>query len=372
MNRLTLYVLRQAVMVALSVGVIFSAAVWLLQSLRLIDLIVNRGLSIGLFFYLAILILPRFVDVVLPIAIFTGVLFVYAKLIAESELVVMRASGVSQRALAKPALLVGLIGMIILYSMSLYFLPTANRAFKDLQFEIRNKFAAVLVQEGVFNTISDTLMVYVKQRDTNGDLVGLLIQNTSDKNKPITISAERGAIAETDDGPRILLVNGIRQQFDRETGKLSSLTFQKYTLDLSEVKDAAEIRDRQPDERYIDELIAPRLINGKPDQALVTELHMRLAGPLAALSMAALPILCLLPGEFNRRGQSRRIFLAVAIALAIEIVDVGFKNLAGRTPVAIPLIYLNALAPFLALLWLLWRDRVGDLPLLATRAARAR
>src|SRR5665213_291473 len=360
MNRLTLYVLRQAVMVALSVGVIFSAAVWLLQSLRLIDLIVNRGLSIGLFFYLAIMILPRFVDVVLPIAIFTGVLFVYAKLIAESELVVMRASGVSQRALAKPALLVGLIGMIILYSMSLYFLPTANRAFKDLQFEIRNKFAAVLVQEGVFNTISDTLMVYVKQRDT------------SDKDKPITISAERGAIAETDDGPRILLVNGIRQQFDRETGKLSSLTFQKYTLDLSEVKDAAEIRDRQPDERYIDELIAPRLINGKPDQALVTELHMRLAGPLAALSMAALPILCLLPGEFNRRGQSRRIFLAVAIALAIEIVDVGFKNLAGRTPVAIPLIYLNALAPFLALLWLLWRDRARDLPLLATRAARAR
>ncbi len=76
MDRLTRYVLRQSLMVALSVAVVFSAAVWLLQSLRLIDLIVNRGLSVGLFLYLAVLILPRFVDVVLPIAVFTAVLFV--------------------------------------------------------------------------------------------------------------------------------------------------------------------------------------------------------------------------------------------------------------------------------------------------------
>src|SRR6185437_2061149 len=133
-----------------------------LQSLRLIDLIVNRGLSLGTFLYLAILILPRFVDVVMPIAVFSAVLFVYAKLISESELIVMRASGMSQWALAKPAFLVGGISMFVLLSMSLYFLPTANRAFKDMQFEIRNKFATVLVQEGVFNTVSDTLMVYVK------------------------------------------------------------------------------------------------------------------------------------------------------------------------------------------------------------------
>ncbi|MGB8180747.1 MAG: LptF/LptG family permease, partial [Stellaceae bacterium] len=126
MDRLTWYVFRQTLMVTLSVGVIFSAAIWLLQSLRLVDLIVNRGLSIGLFLYLAVLILPRFVDVVLPIAIFTAVVFVYAKLIAESELVVMRASGMSQWALAKPAMMIGATGLIILYAMGFYFLPASN------------------------------------------------------------------------------------------------------------------------------------------------------------------------------------------------------------------------------------------------------
>jgi len=354
---MTWYVFRQALIVTLSVGVIFSAAVWLLQSLRLVDLIVNRGLSIGLFLYLAVLILPRFVDVVLPIAVFTAVIFIYAKLIAESELVVMRASGMSQWALAKPALLIGAAALITLYAMAFYFLPASNRAFKDLQFEIRNKFATALIQEGVFNTLSDTLMVYVKERDAKGDLLGLLIENTSDKDKPITISAERGALVETPEGPRILMVNGTRQIFDRLTDKLSSLSFKSYTLDLSEMQNAPTLRDRQPDELYLDELL-----DNLNNRALMVELNMRLSGPLMALSMAAIPILCLLPGEFNRRGQARRILTAVAAALAMEIVDVGLTNLARSTLTVIPLIYINAIGPFLATLWLCWRSATAPLP----------
>jgi lipopolysaccharide export system permease protein len=338
-------------MVALSVGVIFSAAVWLLQSLRLVDLIVNRGLSFGLFLYLAVLILPRFVDVVLPIAIFTAIIFVYAKLIAESELVVMRASGMSQWALAKPAMILGVAGMIVLYAMGFYFLPASNRAFKDLQFEIRNKFAAALIQEGVFNTLSDTLMVYVKRRDSKGDLIGLLIENTSDKDKPITISAERGALVETSDGPHILMVNGVRQQYDRLSGKLSSLSFKSYTLDLAEMRNVPTLRDRQPDELYLSELLG-----NLDNPALYVELNMRLAGPLTALSMAAIPILCLLPGEFNRRGQARRILAAIGVALTMEIVDVGLTNLSRSTTAVMPFIYFNAIGPFLAALWITWRS----------------
>src|SRR5690242_21147838 len=102
MNGITRYILRQTLMIMLVVGVSFTAAVWLVQSLRLIDLIVNRGLSLGLFAYLAILILPRFVDVVLPIAVFIAVLFTYNRLLTESELVVMRAAGMSQGDLARP------------------------------------------------------------------------------------------------------------------------------------------------------------------------------------------------------------------------------------------------------------------------------
>ena len=86
MRGLTRYVLRQTMMLTLAFTLVFTAAVWLVQSLRLIDLIVNRGLSLGIFFKLAVLILPRFIEIVLPIAIFLAVLFSYNRLISESEL----------------------------------------------------------------------------------------------------------------------------------------------------------------------------------------------------------------------------------------------------------------------------------------------
>lgn len=361
--------LRQTLIVMLFVAAAFSAAVWLVQSLRLIDLIVNRGLSVGLFLYLAMLILPRFVDVVLPIAVFVAVLFIYNKLIAESELIVMRAAGMGSGALARPAFLVGLVGMACLYALSLYFTPLANRTFKDLQFEIRNRFASVLIQDGVFNTLSEQLTVYVKNRDSAGDLTSLLIYDTRDPEKPVTVFAERGALVNMPEGPRILMVNGTRQIRDKATGRLSVLTFEKYTLDLAALSDAPGVRERQSDERTFDELLIPGPDGRIPVQSII-ELNMRIARPLAALTMAALPVACLLTGEFNRRGQGRRVLLAILAAFLFELLDVALENLAGRTGIAVALLYLNLLLPLLASLWLLWRDDLrARPPLLAGQAA---
>src|SRR5215831_18282439 len=147
MHGLTRYTLRQTLATTVFVTLALTAAIWLTQSLRLVDLIVNRGLSVGVFVYLGMLTLPRFIDIVLPIGVFIAVLFTYHRLMAESEIVVMRAAGLSQYGLAKPALLLGLIAAAVLMSLSAYFLPAANRAFKDLQFEIRNKFVSAILQE---------------------------------------------------------------------------------------------------------------------------------------------------------------------------------------------------------------------------------
>jgi len=360
MNGITRYILRQMLALIVFVAVSFTAAVWLVQSLRLIDLIVNRGLSLGLFLYLAILVLPRLIDVVLPIAVFIAILFTYNRLMSESELIVMRATGMSQAALARPALIVGGMGFVVLLSFSIYFLPAANRAFKDLQFEIRNRFASVLLQEGIFNTLSESLTIYVRGRDTNGELTGLLIHETRDPDKPITIVAERGTFVDTDNGPRVLMVNGSRQQYDRTTGKLSVLTFEKYSLDLSAYRDAEEFRDRQPDELFLHELLFKRAPPG--DTSRFIEANLRLVNPLTALAFCTIPLACLLTGEFNRRGQTKRVLLAIFMAFVFETLDIGFKNMAGRTTVAVPFLYLNVLTPVLVSVWLLWRDSVDLLP----------
>ena len=123
MKRLDRYILRQCFGVMIFVTAALSAAIWLAQSLRLIDLIVNRGLSIEVFLYLAALILPRFLDIVLPIGVFIAVLFTFNRLTGESELVVMRSAGLSHLALAKPVVLLAGIAFLVLMSLLLLDLP---------------------------------------------------------------------------------------------------------------------------------------------------------------------------------------------------------------------------------------------------------
>src|SRR5438067_1245711 len=148
MSVLDRYILRQCLSIMLFVTAVLTLTVWLAQSLRLVDLIVNRGLSVEIFAYLAVLILPRFLNIVLPIGAFIAVLFVFNRLTSESELVVMRAAGIGPLSLARPVLILAGIACLMLLSLSAYFLPASNREFKDLQFEIRNRFVSALLQEG--------------------------------------------------------------------------------------------------------------------------------------------------------------------------------------------------------------------------------
>jgi len=205
MTRLNRYIFRQCFGVMIFVTAALSAAIWLAQSLRLIDLIVNRGLSIDVFLYLALLILPRFLNIVLPIGVFIAVLFTFSRLISESELVVMRSAGLSHLALAKPVLVLAGIACLTLLSLSAYFLPASNRAFKDLQFEIRSRFVSSLVQEGTFTTISDKLTIYIRSRGEQGEVVGLLINDSRNPQRQVTIVAERGAFVDSPAGARIVM-----------------------------------------------------------------------------------------------------------------------------------------------------------------------
>lgn len=370
MDHLTRYMLRQHAGTTLLVTAALCTAVWLAQSLRLVDLIVNRGLSLHLFLYLAMLIIPRLIEIVLPVGLFIAILFTLNRLITESEIIVMRSAGVSEFGLSKPALMLGGGSVLFLLFFSAFLLPAANHAFKELQFEIRGRFVAAVIQEGSFSTLSDKLTIYVRERDGNGEFRRVLLQDERDRLKPVTILAERGAFVDTVEGTRFLLANGVRQQFNRDNGKLSSLTFESYTLDLSNLHGAPAERGREPQEMYLNELLFPDTasfpFSAGNHIAYLVEANQRIVAALDALTVALIPLACLLSGEFNRRGQTRRVIAAIAAAFLFELSDLGLRNLAERHLETIPLMYANSILPALACAWVLYRPRMrgsaGRLP----------
>ena len=89
------YILWQLLGPTVFVTVTLTGVIWLTQSLRFLDLIINRGLSAGDFFYLTLLLLPKILVLLLPISLFSATVYIYHRLKTDSEIVVMRAVGLS-------------------------------------------------------------------------------------------------------------------------------------------------------------------------------------------------------------------------------------------------------------------------------------
>jgi lipopolysaccharide export system permease protein len=346
MNHLTGYIFRQSMGLTLFVTLVLTGAVLLIQSLKLVELVVDRGEGVGIFLELMALSLPQILQLVLPIGCFIGVLFTYNKMITDSELVVMRACGLSQGKLARPALIVAGFGVLGMLALSVYFLPASKNAFKDLQFAIRNQFTSVFLQEGVFNPVSETLTVYVRSRDSDGHLQGLLIEDLRDRHKPVTLTAESGLVVQVDGVPRVIMNNGTRQAWDEVKG-LSSLAFSRYSLNLDEFRDAPGARVPQADERYLPDLFNPTDAADDPTLylRLIVEGHNRLVSPLYCLTYVLIALACLLTGELNRRGQGKRMLTAIGLIVILVALSFWTTNLANRSLGAVPLMYLNALLP---------------------------
>ncbi len=348
MQKVSSYILLRSTVALLFVTLSLACAIWLMQSLRLIDLIVNRGLPLSIFLYMSVLMMPTFLALILPLALFAAVLFAYNRLTMDSELLVMRVAGISQTGLSKPAFLLAGIVTVIIYSLTLYLLPLSFREFKDRQVTIRNDFSAVLLQEGVFTEISKGVTVFVRERGAKGELLGIFVHDGRNPEKPVTMMAENGALVRTDEGPQVIMINGNRQEVSKDSGKLSLLYFDRYSLDVRSVDSTLEKRWREPKERFLGELFYPDMtdVNNQFNAAkLRAEGHQRLTLPIYALTFTVIALAALLSGGFTRRGLGKRITMAILLIIAIQAGALGFTNLAARFPWMVPLVYLNAILP---------------------------
>lgn len=341
-----MYILRQILVGTLLVTVGLTCVIWLSQSLRLVELIINKGLSIGGFLYLTMLLMPNFLTMITPIALFAVLLFTYNRLDSDREMVVMRSAGLSQMALARPALLVAAGLTAIGFLMTLQLGPSSVKTFREMQWEIRNDISRVLLQEGTFNNIADGVTIYVRSRTSEGELLDVLVHDTRKKDKDVTMMAERGALVRSDGGPRVLLINGNRQELIHNSGQLSLLYFDSYTVEMTNLENN-DSRFRDARERPLTELfsVTPQEVGPVDFARFRVEAHQRLSSPLYHLAFAFVALVCLLSGSFSRHGMSKKVALAIALMVTVEAAQLGVAGLVVKSLRLAPLIYVVPLVP---------------------------
>ena len=341
MRRFSLYIMGQLIGPLIVVAFSFTGVIWLTQSLRFIDLIINKGLSFGLFLYMTALLLPSLLSVILPIALFAAVLYTYHQLIVDREIIVLKAIGLSNARLALPALGIAGVVMLLCYAINLYFMPLGFHEFKNIQSQVRNSFASLLLREGVFNTPIDGLTIYVRERSKDGELRGIFVHEARNSTEPSTLMAESGTLVHTDDGPRLVLLNGNRQEIQVGNGELSLLYFDRYAFDFGDVGGLDATRFKEAKERLLPDLLWPHdVVEERHRREFAAEGHRRLITPLVSVLFVFIGLGALFSGDFNRRGSNWRLLFAVAIAVSVQALTFGLTGLIVRVPDLIPLIYL--------------------------------
>lgn len=322
------YIIGNLAAPAFFITLSLTCVVWLTQSLRFIELIVNQGLPIQDFLYLITLLLPYLLGMVLPIALLCATIYTYNRLSYESELLVLKAAGISRFGIARPALFFGILVMCFGFLLSTYILPYSYAKFRDMQYYFRDNYASLMLEEGIFNTPINGLAVYVKKKTDQGTLEGILVHDSRIPDKPVTYMAEQGSLERGQNGMVFRMERASRQQVDRKTGAVNILYFDSYPLDVSFYTGETQSRRKKAEELYINELLNPdENLDEKERNYFLANGYERLLWPTYNFVLPLLVLSILLTGDFNRRGQTKRIIFCVVICALVIIGGVVGKNM---------------------------------------------
>lgn len=375
MSTLDRYILRN-LLISLSVSTVaLLGLLWLINSLKFLDWFVNKGLSVWTFLKITWMLMPGFLTVFLPIALFAVVLFVYSRMTIDREVVVMRSSGMSSWRLAVPAL--WLCGAMTLfgYFLTLAAVPRLEAAFDEIRSEIRDDISSLVLRDGQFNQIDRNITVYLGERLGDGTLRNLIIYDTSNPDRSTTILAEAGALI-VDEGPaRFVLLNGNRQEWTHSTQRASFLYFDSYSLTFKDkTSDGTGFRYKRENQRPFRDLVTfqvgdmpdpnhPYTLSETQVRRMRLEAHQRLLQPLNHVGFLLIALGAVLSSPFRRGSNSRPALLAVMLVVLFQALDLGAGSLSKRSSWGLVLFDLAIFLPILVgALWVADAPRkVGDL-----------
>jgi lipopolysaccharide export system permease protein len=367
------YIFRTTLGAFFAVIVCLTALIWVTQALREIELMTNQGQTAIVFLQITALIIPNLLVLLAPVALLIAVSYVLNKLGTDSEIIVMNASGMSPWRLFRPFLAAAGVVSALVFIFSAYIAPQSLHTFRSWFMEVRTDLVTYVVQPGRFIDVQKGVTFHVRERQSNGQLLGVLIDDKRNPKEHVSILAERGEILKNEHGTFLILEGGTVQRHQTGEAEPNIVVFDRYAFDLSQFASNATI-GQSVRERYLWQLLWPDpkdpLTTSQPGQ-LRAELHDRLAAPLYPLIFTLVAYAYL--GAPRTTRQSRNLSLLGTISVVALLRFVGFAStvISVNAPLIIVLNYfVLAMAAGLSI-WAIGRGIIIEPPAFITNAFTA-
>ncbi len=344
MGRIDRYLLSQLMAVFGLASLVLVLVYWINRAVVLFDQLIADGQTAWVFLELTALALPSIVKFVLPLAAFAATLYALARLMGDSEVTVMQATGMSPWRLARPVLAFGLIVALLVSILSHVLVPASLSRLSARQAEIAETATARLLRPGEFITPRSGITLYLREVTPAGELQGLLISDLRDPEESVVTTATSAYLVRGEAGPQLVMIDGLVQQLSRADGQLLVTSFADLAYDLQPLMDVGQSGGRQPDELSTPELLRPTAEiveeTGVAAEDLRIEGHDRLAEALLGPMGALIGLGALLLGQFSRFGVWRQVLLAIVLVIATRVVEQAVLQAVRDDPSLWPLTYL--------------------------------
>jgi len=272
--------------------------------LKLVELVITRGVPLHQTLKLFSLILPTFLELTVPMSFLLAILLGLGRMSNDQELLAMKASGIGPWQILWPLGVAAVAIALLTLSLTLFVRPAANFALKKELYNIAKSRVGTALKEKVFNDDFPKILFYIEEIKPPGNTAqGIFIVDKRDAHREEIILG-KVAIISTDEETNTL---GLRlfdgSIYGREKNRLafSETRFNIYDfkVDLDELVGTVRQKEAGPKELPLGDLLAK--IDAKKRQSADAvaerlELHQRIAFGFVPLVFCLLGVsLSLLP-----------------------------------------------------------------------------
>jgi lipopolysaccharide export system permease protein len=334
------YVFREILVpFALGLGV-FTFVLLLARLLKLIELVVNRGIPATHVMRIFCFLLPAFLEVTVPMAMLLAILVAFGRLSADSEITALRSSGVSLYQLVPPVATFVVIVTILTAGLAWYGRPWGNRALRTAMWDIARSRATAGLKPQIFNDDFPGLIIYAEQIDATADqLERVMIADDRDPQQQNTVFARAGYMISDVDRETVTLrlLDGTIHTTDTAAQASYQTAFRSYDVNLDLRATLADVHARMddPKELTIGQLraaIAAKAAEGKAATGELVEYYRKFSIPFACIvfGLIAMP----LGTQSNRAVRSRGFAVSLVVIFTYYVLlstGQGFAE-QGRVP----------------------------------------
>jgi lipopolysaccharide export system permease protein len=258
MRIISKYILKE-ILTPLGVTVLVFTLIFLIGNLmQLIEMIVQKGVSLWDVARLLGYTLPFLFVYILPMAFFISILWGFLRLSSDNEVTALKASGVGFFQLFPPVFILCLAAYLLTSFMAMVAQPWGEYSLKKLIFNIAVVQAKVTLKERVFNDEFKDLIFYIQKVNSEGQMEDVFIYDQRQKDVPQTIVAKRGWLIPNpkERSLNLRLEDGTIYNVTLSSKSAQNIHFKTYdlVLPLENMIAAQEKRERTETELYPSEL----------------------------------------------------------------------------------------------------------------------